>query len=231
MPALANGYITFGCLNNFCKVNDGVCSFGAVLRAVPQSRLSLLAQEGSHRQRTCAILARHGITGDRINFFSRGLRSEYLALNHSIDIGLDTLPYNGHVTILDSFWMGVPVVTLVGETVVGLRWSERSVKSGTNGTGGKHSRRVHADSKWTGRRSATAQGVAGQFARPYEAIAFDGCRGFHARRRGGLPGDVAAMVAPNVPFSPGAKNRAARVVWKLSRHLQGGCHPGSLNQG
>jgi protein O-GlcNAc transferase len=120
LPALANGFITFGCLNNFCKVNDDVLELWApVLRAVPQARLSLLAQEGSHRERTRALLARHGITGDRIDFFSRRPRTEYLALNHQIDIGLDTLPYNGHVTSLDSLWMGVPVVTLVGKTVVG----------------------------------------------------------------------------------------------------------------
>src|SRR5262249_4910930 len=34
------------------------------------------------------------------------------------DIGLDTLPANGHTTSLDSYWMGVPVITLVGNTVV-----------------------------------------------------------------------------------------------------------------
>lgn len=46
-------------------------------------------------------------------------RREYLKAYHRIDIGLDTLPYNGHTTSLDSLWMGVPVITLVGETLVG----------------------------------------------------------------------------------------------------------------
>ncbi len=120
LPAHDNGYITFGCLNNFCKVNDGVLELWApVLRAVPQARLHLLAQEGSHRERTRAFLSGHGISGERIEFFSRRPRAEYLALNHQIDIGLDTVPYNGHVTSMDTLWMGVPVVTLVGPTVVG----------------------------------------------------------------------------------------------------------------
>jgi predicted O-linked N-acetylglucosamine transferase (SPINDLY family) len=42
-----------------------------------------------------------------------------LELYQQIDICLDALPYNGHTTSLDAFWMGVPVVTLVGTTVVG----------------------------------------------------------------------------------------------------------------
>ena len=120
LPALKNGFITFGCLNNFCKVNDGVLELWShALRAVPNSRLLLLAPEGSNRQKTRAFMAKHGVNGDRVIFFARRPRSEYLALNQQIDIGLDTLPYNGHTTSMDSMWMGVPVVTLVGKTVVG----------------------------------------------------------------------------------------------------------------
>jgi len=54
-----------------------------------------------------------------VEFVRRAHRLDYLKYYHRIDVGLDTLPYNGHTTTLDSLWMGVPVVTLMGETVVG----------------------------------------------------------------------------------------------------------------
>jgi predicted O-linked N-acetylglucosamine transferase (SPINDLY family) len=120
LPALDKGFVTFGCLNNFCKVNDGVLELWAkVLDAVPASRLLLLSKQGSHRQRTLDFLGGLGIAAGRVEFFSPRPRPEYLAIYHQIDIGLDTIPYNGHTTTLDSFWMGVPVISFVGKTVVG----------------------------------------------------------------------------------------------------------------
>ena len=120
LPANANGFITFGCLNNFCKLNEGVLELWArVLKAVEQSRLLLLAPEGSAREHVLRVLDQAGISVDRIAFVARQPRASYLELYPKIDVGLDTFPYNGHTTSLDSFWMGVPVVTLVGQTVVG----------------------------------------------------------------------------------------------------------------
>ena len=120
LPAIAKGRITFGCLNHFRKVNDGVLRLWArVLSAVPESRLLLLAPEGSVRDRVRALFDEAGVKPERIEFVARGSRLEYLSQYQEIDICLDTSPYNGHTTSLDALWMGVPTVTLVGETVVG----------------------------------------------------------------------------------------------------------------
>ncbi|HMD54065.1 MAG TPA: tetratricopeptide repeat protein [Phycisphaerae bacterium] len=126
LPAIKNGFVTFGCLNNFCKVNDGVLKLWArVLSAIPHSRLMVLAPKGQVRRQSLSKLGRDGIASERIEFMDFQPRLEYLNTYHRIDIGLDTQPYNGHTTSLDSLWMGVPVVTLIGKTEVGRAgWSQ-----------------------------------------------------------------------------------------------------------
>src|SRR5262249_25607043 len=48
-----------------------------------------------------------------------------LKLHNHIDVALDPFPYNGHTTSLDGFWMGVPTITLIGQTAVGRAgWSQ-----------------------------------------------------------------------------------------------------------
>jgi predicted O-linked N-acetylglucosamine transferase (SPINDLY family) len=126
LPAFANDFITFGSLNNFCKVTPAVLSTWAqVMKAVPGSRLLLLAQPGGQRQRALEGLAAGGIQAERVDFLPFQPRPEYLASYRRVDLGLDTFPCNGHTTSLDAYWMGVPVVTLIGATVVGRAgWSQ-----------------------------------------------------------------------------------------------------------
>jgi predicted O-linked N-acetylglucosamine transferase (SPINDLY family) len=120
LPANDAGIVTFGCLNNFCKINPPLLALWAkVLRQVGHSRLRLLAPAGSHRQEALDRFARDGIASERIEFVPPQARDAYLRAYQRIDIGLDSFPCNGHTTSLDSFWMGVPVVSMIGRTSVG----------------------------------------------------------------------------------------------------------------
>jgi predicted O-linked N-acetylglucosamine transferase (SPINDLY family) len=120
LPAAArSGQITFGCFNNFCKVNDPVLRlWAAVLRSVAGSRLLLLAPRGSSRDRVLEVFGQEGIESSRIEFVDRQPRESYLKLYDRIDVVLDTFPYNGHTTTLEGLWMGVPAVTRVGRPAV-----------------------------------------------------------------------------------------------------------------
>jgi predicted O-linked N-acetylglucosamine transferase (SPINDLY family) len=119
-PATYSGVISFGYLGAFWKITDAALTLWAkVLIAVPASRLVILSPQGMARERVAQKLASLGIDRSRIEFLSRKPRREYLSYYSKVDICLDTLPYNGHTTTLDSLWMGVPVVTLAGQTVVG----------------------------------------------------------------------------------------------------------------
>lgn len=115
LPALSQEHLTLGCLNNPCKLTDRTLRLWApVLRALPQARLMLLAPAGAARARLAARLTRAGIDAKRVVFVAHQARTRYLLNYHLLDLCLDTLPYNGHTTSLDAFWMGVPVITRIG---------------------------------------------------------------------------------------------------------------------
>jgi protein O-GlcNAc transferase len=120
LPALSNGYPTFGCLNNPCKLSDVTFRmWGGVMREVADARLLLMAPDGAARASLLGRLGKQGIGAERVSFTPFRPRADYLRTYHQIDAGLDTFPYNGHTTSLDSYWMGVPVITRVGDTSVG----------------------------------------------------------------------------------------------------------------
>jgi predicted O-linked N-acetylglucosamine transferase (SPINDLY family) len=116
LPALANGVLTFGCLNAPRKLHAEALSLWArVLREVPSSRLYLFVEEPG-RDAARRTLAAGGVEAERVEFGGRVSRREYLERHQRLDIALDTFPFAGGTTSLDAFWMGVPVVSLTSPT-------------------------------------------------------------------------------------------------------------------
>jgi protein O-GlcNAc transferase len=123
LPAAANPGVTFASLNQYAKVTPGVIAVWArVLQEVPGSRLLLKAPGRSDAGVAAQIrtaFAGAGITGDRIMLHGDRLpTAAHLALYHNVDIALDPFPYNGTTTTCEALWMGVPVLTLAGQTHV-----------------------------------------------------------------------------------------------------------------
>jgi predicted O-linked N-acetylglucosamine transferase (SPINDLY family) len=119
LPAITGKAVTFGCLNNFCKVNERVLALWArVLGRVQGSRLVISSPSGNPRNWVRESLGRGGVEANRVEFVDLLPRREYLEIYHRLDLVLETFPYNGHTTSLDALWMGVPVVTLVGDLPV-----------------------------------------------------------------------------------------------------------------
>ena len=120
LPAMRAGYVTFCCLNNYCKVNEPVLQLWIeVLRGVEGSRLLLRCPEGSSAERVRFFFEAQGIGRERVQLVAWSpSRREFLELFQSIDIALDPFPYNGGTTTCEALWMGVPVLTVTGRHVV-----------------------------------------------------------------------------------------------------------------
>ncbi|HEX4794469.1 MAG TPA: tetratricopeptide repeat protein [Humisphaera sp.] len=119
LPALKNGYLTFGCLNNYCKITEPTwAAWTRLLCELPDSRLVLHSHEGHHRNLAAARLTDAGVDPARLSFIGFLPLNRYLNQYNQIDIALDPFPYAGGTTTFDALWMGVPVVSLVGETAV-----------------------------------------------------------------------------------------------------------------
>jgi protein O-GlcNAc transferase len=119
LPALDNGHVTFGCFNNLSKMNDAVVKvWGRILRDMPTSRLILKSRqlnEAPVRKEVEQRFSREGIAADRLTFLGPSSRADYLAAYRRIDIALDPFPFPGGTTSAEALWMGVPVLTLIGE--------------------------------------------------------------------------------------------------------------------
>jgi protein O-GlcNAc transferase len=117
----ASAPVTFGSFNNFSKITTPMLELWAeILRLTPNSRLLIKAKAlacKSANQQVRQILENAGVTFDRLELQSwRTSYEEHLVAYGKVDIALDTFPYHGTTTTCEALWMGVPVITLAGET-------------------------------------------------------------------------------------------------------------------
>jgi predicted O-linked N-acetylglucosamine transferase (SPINDLY family) len=123
-PPSASGVpVTFGSFNNPAKYHAGVAElWSRVLHRLPGSRLLLQYRhllDQTVQSDLIGLFAAHGIGNDRLEF--RGWQPYHQMLDsyRQIDVALDPFPFGGGVTTCEALWMGVPVVTLPGETFAG----------------------------------------------------------------------------------------------------------------
>lgn len=118
LPALRNGYVTFGCCNNLAKMNEAVvASWAGILHRVAESRLLLKSRalgDEAVQQQVAARFAGHGIAAERLILRGESSYAEYLATYQEIDVALDPFPYGGTTISVEALWMGVPVLSVRG---------------------------------------------------------------------------------------------------------------------
>ena len=121
-PCQATGTFTLGSFNNITKVSDHCVElWSRVLCAIPIARLVIkssglkdLEDQRVHRAR----FARFGVE-TRVEFLpkTQGI-TEHLELYGMIDLCVDTFPYHGTTTTCEALFMGVPVLSLIGDAHV-----------------------------------------------------------------------------------------------------------------
>ncbi|MBF0094020.1 MAG: tetratricopeptide repeat protein, partial [Alphaproteobacteria bacterium] len=127
-PMRVNGYPTFGSVNNPAKVSDEALRLWAkVMKKIPNARLRLkyknwFESEGLSR-RVLGIMSEQGVDHGRVELLGdTDVSIPHLAFYNGIDIALDPFPVNGSTTTFEALWMGVPVVTLLGRSMIS-RWT------------------------------------------------------------------------------------------------------------
>ena len=119
-PVACNGYVTFASFNNFAKITPPMLALWAdILRATPDSRLlfqSAGLDDADLGGQVRTFFAEKGVAPERLILRGWTGLSEYLRLGTEADIALDPYPFNGGVTTCHALWMGLPVVTLSGQS-------------------------------------------------------------------------------------------------------------------
>ena len=122
LPALTKGHITFGCFQLLTKVGDEVLkTWSSILKALPDARLRWQCRQLGDPKVVTQLLERlqHcGIDTGRVTFVGSMPRVNYLAAHSEVDLILDTFPFPGGTTTCEALWMGIPTLTLAGNSLL-----------------------------------------------------------------------------------------------------------------
>jgi predicted O-linked N-acetylglucosamine transferase (SPINDLY family) len=112
----ASGFV-FCCFNQSFKISAEVFSLWMrLLKAQDDSVLWLLDCNTWAKQNLIREAELLGINQARLVFAPRVEIADHLARHVHADLFLDTNPYNAHTTCSDALWMGLPLLTCVGDT-------------------------------------------------------------------------------------------------------------------
>jgi predicted O-linked N-acetylglucosamine transferase (SPINDLY family) len=119
-PSRRKRYVTFGSFNNFAKISPtSIRLWASILASVPGSKLFIKThglQDPGLRALLQERLQGAGVPADRLLLAPPTTdHRRHLETYDEVDVALDTFPYHGTTTTLDALWMGVPVVTLIGD--------------------------------------------------------------------------------------------------------------------
>lgn len=117
-PFISNGYITFAVFNKLQKITDKMLIvWSDIIRRVPGSKILFKYKEYKIEETTKKFknkLLKYGIENYEILGFEKEMNP--MVYYNVVDISLDTVPYNGTTTTCESLYMGVPVVSCIGNT-------------------------------------------------------------------------------------------------------------------
>jgi len=195
LPALANGFVTFGVFNRISKISDLATEIWArILESVPTAKL--LIKDGALadpliRDSLLARLAKHGIAAERIELRGPTPRLAHLAAYNDVDICLDPFPQNGGVSTWEALRMNIPVVAMLGNAL------PKRISAGILSAVGL--------SDWVAKDNEAYIGIAVAWAGQIDRL---------ARLRRDLPQRLAASAAGNPETYADAVGKAYRTMWQ-----------------
>jgi predicted O-linked N-acetylglucosamine transferase (SPINDLY family) len=110
--------VTFAAFSNLAKIGPPVVDLWSRLLARVQGSELWLVCPGmrSVAAEQLERFVRRGVDPARVRLGDIRPFRQYLELHGEVDVMLDTFPYAGGTTTCHALWMGVPVVSLVGDT-------------------------------------------------------------------------------------------------------------------